>query len=106
LGLDGGVSIGALLAFLFLVQIFVGPVQNATEVLNELQNAVAGWRRVIAIVHTPLDITEPEEPAAPGPRGPATVDFENISFAYPGGEPVLADINLSIPAGARVAIVG
>lgn len=106
LGLDDGISTGALLAFLFLVQIFVGPVQNATEVLNELQNAVAGWRRVIAIVHTPLDISEPAEPARLGPRGPAALDFTDVTFAYPGGRPVLTDINLSIPAGARVAIVG
>src|SRR5699024_1888932 len=76
------------------------------EVLNELQNAVAGWRRVIAIVHTPLDITEPDEPEPLGPRGPAAVTFENINFAYPGGDPVLTDINLTIPAGTRVAIVG
>ncbi len=106
LGLDGGISAGALLAFLFLVQIFVGPVQNATEVLNELQNAVAGWRRVIAIVHTPLDVTEPDDPAPLGPRGPAAVEFTDVEFAYPGGDPVLRDINLTIPAGARVAIVG
>ncbi|MGC0274716.1 ABC transporter ATP-binding protein [Pseudactinotalea sp. Z1739] len=106
LGLDGGISIGVLLAFLFLVQIFVGPVQSATEVLNELQNAVAGWRRVIAIVHTPLDIDEPAEPAPLGPRGPAALNFTDVSFAYPGGDPVLTGINLDIPAGARVAIVG
>lgn len=106
LGLGGGITIGTLLAFMFLVQIFVGPVQSATEVLNELQNAVAGWRRVIAIVHTPLDIAEPEYPSALGPRGPAALDFEGVDFAYPGGPNVLRGINLSIPAGAQVAIVG
>lgn len=106
LGLGGGITIGTLLAFLFLVQIFVGPVQSATEVLNELQNAVAGWRRVIAIVHTPLDIAEPEVPSALGPRGPAALEFDGVDFAYPGGQNVLRGINLAIPAGARVAIVG
>src|SRR5690625_5039792 len=59
LGLAGHVTLGQLLAFLFLVQMFTGPVQNATEMLNELQNAVAGWRRVIAVLETPLGITDP-----------------------------------------------
>ncbi|MBK5248370.1 MAG: ABC transporter ATP-binding protein [Actinomycetales bacterium] len=106
LGIAGEITVGALVAFLFLVQIFTGPVQSATEVLNELQNAVAGWRRVISIVHTPLDVDEPERPQPPGPRGPATLELEGIEFAYPGGDLVLRDINLTVPAGARVAIVG
>ncbi|PFG38187.1 ABC-type multidrug transport system fused ATPase/permease subunit [Georgenia soli] len=59
LGVRGEISVGTLLAFLFLVQMFTGPVQNATEVLNELQNAVAGWRRVIAVLETPVDVTDP-----------------------------------------------
>ncbi|MEE6273272.1 ABC transporter ATP-binding protein [Georgenia sp. MJ206] len=63
LGLDGQLTVGRLLAFLFLVQMFTGPVQNATEMLNELQNAVAGWRRVIAVLETPLDVTDPDVPA-------------------------------------------
>ena len=42
LGVAGEMTVGRLLAFLFLVQLFTGPVQMATEILNELQNAVAG----------------------------------------------------------------
>lgn len=106
LGLAGQITVGGLLAFLFLVQIFTGPVQSATEVLNEMQNAIAGWRRVISVVHTPVDVTDPEHPADLGPRRPAAVEFEDVGFAYPGGPPVLTGITLDIPAGARVAIVG
>jgi ATP-binding cassette subfamily B protein len=62
LGMAGQITAGGLLAFLFLVQIFTGPVQSATEVLNEMQNAVAGWRRVISVVHTPVDVSDPEQP--------------------------------------------
>ena len=65
LGADGGISVGRLLAFLFLVQLFTGPVQMATEILNELQNAVAGWRRVLAV----LDTTGRGRRARPGRRG-------------------------------------
>src|SRR5690625_768648 len=106
LGVDEQITVGELLAFLFLLQIFTGPVQTATEVLNDLQSAVAGWRRVISIIHTPVDITEPEDPADPGPRGPAAIRFDQVRYAYPGGPEVLKGITFDIPAGAKVAIVG
>ena len=106
LGIGGDLSVGQLLGFLFLVQLFTGPVQSATEVLNEMQNAVAGWRRVIGIVHTPLDVADPEHPVSPGPRGPAGLELADIDYAYPGGPPVLREVSLTIPPGARVAIVG
>ncbi|MFH5822738.1 ABC transporter ATP-binding protein [Georgenia sp. AZ-5] len=135
----GELSIGALLAFLFLVQMFTGPVQNATEMLNELQNAVAGWRRVIAVLQTPADVTDPRPSEttgagrsdAPGPAEAtadraragrpradraragrpradraAGVEVRGVRFAYPGGPEVLHGIDLTIPPGTRVALVG
>ena len=45
-------TVGELTAFLFLVTLFIQPVQIATEVLNEAQNAVAGWRRVLDVLDT------------------------------------------------------
>jgi len=106
LGIGGTLTVGQLLGFLFLVQLFTGPVQSATEVLNEMQNALAGWRRVISVVHTPLDVADPAEPVHPGPRGPAGLQLSGVHYAYPGGPPVLQDVSLTIPPGARVAIVG
>lgn len=106
LGVDEQITVGELLAFLFLLQIFTGPVQTATEVLNDLQSAVAGWRRVISIIHTPLDITEPERPVDAGDRGAAAITFEDVRYAYPGGPEVLKGVTFDIPAGAKVAIVG
>ncbi|WP_018155735.1 ABC transporter ATP-binding protein [Demetria terragena] len=102
---DGNLTLGELAAFIFLVNLFVMPVQMATEVLNELQNAVAGWRRVIGILDTPADVTDPPD-GVTLPRGPITVDFDKVSFAYPGGETALADVDLTITPSTRVAIVG
>ncbi len=102
----GELTLGTVLAFLFLVNLFTMPVQQATEILNELQNAVAGWRRVIGIVDTPADVADPAAAGVALPRGPITVDFEAVSFAYPGGPPVLHEVTLSIPPRARVAVVG
>lgn len=99
-------TLGQLLAFLFLVNLFTQPVMQATEVLNELQNAVAGWRRVIGVVDTPADVSDPGDDGEVLPRGPITVDFDGVSFTYPGGETVLHDVNLHIAPRSRVAIVG
>lgn len=106
LGVDGGISVGRLLAFLFLVQLFTGPVQMATEILNELQNAVAGWRRVLGVLETRVEVADPGPDAVRTPRGPATVELRGVEFAYPDGPPVLSDVDLTIPAGTSVAVVG
>lgn len=106
LGVDGRITAGRLLAFLFLVQLFTGPVQMATEILNELQNALAGWRRVLGVIDTRAEITDPADGGVPSPRGPGRVELRGVSFAYPGGPPVLTDVDLVVPARAKVAVVG
>ena len=105
LGVDGQISIGRLVGFLFLVTLFVQPVQIATEVLNEAQNAIAGMRRVLGVLDTPSDVADPVD-GRPLPAGPVDVRFEHVSFAYPGGPDVLHDVDLHIPARTRVAVVG
>jgi ABC-type multidrug transport system fused ATPase/permease subunit len=106
LGVDGTLSIGQLTAFLFLVTLFIQPVQIATEVLNEAQNAVAGWRRVLDVLDLSPDVADPGEQGVDLPEGPIEVRFAEIGFAYPGGPPVLTDITVDIPAKSRVAVVG
>lgn len=105
LGVGGSMTAGEVVAFLFLVQLFTGPVQMATEILNELQNAVAGWRRVIAVVETPVEVTDAPD-AVHLSRGPATVSLRDVRFAYPGGPEVLHGITLDLPARTKVAVVG
>lgn len=97
---------GELIAFLFLVQLFAQPVLMATEILNELQNAIAGWRRVIGVIDTPADVADPGESGVVLPRGPITVDFDSVGYEYQAGKPVLFDVNLTIPPRTKVAVVG
>jgi putative ABC transport system ATP-binding protein len=106
LGVRGDLTLGELVAFLFLVQLFTGPVQMGTEVLNELQNAAAGWRRVLAVLDTPADVADPGERGVELPRGPISVRFDHVRFAYPGGPDVLRDVDLDLPPRARIAVVG
>ncbi|GLW12225.1 multidrug ABC transporter ATP-binding protein [Microtetraspora sp. NBRC 13810] len=106
LGLDGGISQGQLVAFLFLITLFVSPLQVATEVLNDAQNAIAGWRRILGVLETPADVADPGPAGVELPRGPISVRFEGVEFAYPGGKPVLREIDLEIPPRSRIAVVG
>ncbi|SDS56372.1 ABC-type multidrug transport system, ATPase and permease component [Paraoerskovia marina] len=104
LGVAGEVTTGELLAFLFLVQLFTGPVQQATEILNELQNAVSGWRRVLAVLETPIDVRD--EGTVDSPSGPASVELDDVRFSYPGGPEVLHGVTVAFPAARSVAVVG
>ncbi|SDZ08607.1 ABC-type multidrug transport system, ATPase and permease component [Micromonospora pattaloongensis] len=106
LGIDGSLTIGKLTAFLFLVTLFIQPVQIATEVLNEAQNAIAGWRRVLDVLDVAPDVADPAENGRDLPPGPLDVAFVDVCFAYPGGPQVLSDVTVDIPAKTRVAVVG
>jgi ABC-type multidrug transport system fused ATPase/permease subunit len=105
LGADGSLTTGQLTAFLFLVTLFVQPVQIATEVLNEAQNAIAGWRRVLDVLDVVPDVADPPH-GRDLPAGPLDVRFAGVGFAYPGGAEALSDVDLYIPAKTRVAVVG
>ncbi|MEU3216716.1 ABC transporter ATP-binding protein [Streptomyces sp. NPDC006971] len=106
LGVGGRLTAGELVAFLFLVTLFIGPAQMSTEVLNELQNALAGWRRALAVLDTPVDVPDPGPAGTLLDGGPVEVRFEDVGYAYPGGPPVLRDVSVHIAPCARVAVVG
>src|SRR5665648_428610 len=106
LGVDDRITAGRLLAFLFLVQLFTGPVQMATEILNELQNALAGWRRVLGVIDTRAEITDPHGGGTPTTRGAGQVELRGVRFAYPDGPVGRADVSCVAPARARAAVVG
>ncbi len=106
LGAAGDLSVGRLTAFLLLVALFIQPVQSATEVLNEAQNAIAGWRRVLEVANMEPDVADPGAAGVDLPAGPLSVGFHEVGFAYPGGAEVLRDVDLTIEPGRRVAVVG
>ncbi len=106
LGFAGDITSGEVLAFAFLVTLFVSPVQMGTQVLTDAQNAIAGWRRVIGILDTPADLDDPGPTGEQLPHVPLSITFEHVDFAYPDGPPVLQDVDLEIAAGTRVAVVG
>jgi putative ABC transport system ATP-binding protein len=105
LGPESGLSAGGLIAFLFLVNLLVQPVQTLVETLDSAQAAGAGMRQVIGVLDTPVDLADPID-GIDLPDMPLDVTVRDLSYAYPGGEAVLEDVNVSISAGQRVAVVG
>lgn len=109
-GVGGSLSAGRLVAFLFLVSLFVGPVQVATEVLDMAQSAIAGWRRVLDLLDTPTDVRDPalDGDSAPVPAGPIEIRFAHVTFAYPNvpDRAVLHDVDLTVAPRTRLAVVG
>jgi ABC-type multidrug transport system fused ATPase/permease subunit len=102
--LSGEVTLGVLVAFLTYVTRFFQPLRELTQFYNQLQAAMAGAERVFELLDEP--VTLDEKPAAltlSSVRG--DVEFRDVSFSY-GKQPVLQDINLTIPAGRMAALVG
>ncbi len=106
LGVSGGLSAGTVVAFLFLVTLFLTPLATASEVLNEAQNALASFRRVLDILDTEPDVADPGADGQDLPPGSLAVDFDHVHFAYGDGPEVLTDVHFGIEPGLRVAVVG
>jgi ABC-type multidrug transport system fused ATPase/permease subunit len=100
-----GVSSGELVAFLFLVNLLLMPVSELSEVFDQTQTAIAGWRKILTVLDMPVEVEDPE-PGTDLPAGPLGLELRGVSFAYRGGEPVLHHVDVRIPAGTNVAVVG
>lgn len=105
LGVTGDVSAGVLLAFLFLVNLLIEPVQSLVEILDFAQNAASGLRRVVEALDRPVEIPESASPV-PLEAGLLDVHFDQVRFAYPTGADVLSDVDVEVRPGQRVAVVG
>ena len=105
-GVGGTMGAGEITAFLFLVTLFALPAQVAGEMLNEMLNAVAGWRRVLDVLDLKPEVADPAD-GVELPEGPIDVTFSGVWFAYPGtGKMVLKNITLDVAAQTRLAVVG
>ncbi len=115
LAVNGSTTVGTVVAFLFLVQLFVQPVQIMGEAVNEAQNAVAGWRRVIDVLDVAPDVADPGAAGVELAHEPLGAAFEHVTFRYPlrgetgaeaSGPAALRDVSVAIAPRERVAVVG
>lgn len=110
-GPGGGLTAGALVGFVFLTYRFLEPVAEFTEIIDQTQTAVAGLRRIITVLDLPVGPPESESPM-PLPPGPMDIAVRDVTFAYSRRDedgddvPVLRNIDVFVPAGQQVALVG
>jgi len=103
--LHGGLSLEALIQFLFLSELFFGPVPVLGRQYNQALSAMAGAERVFDLLDTqPAWMDEPNAKAISTIIG--RVEFRNVSFEYEPSKPVLKNIEFSVCEGQSVAIVG
>jgi ABC-type multidrug transport system fused ATPase/permease subunit len=104
---NGSLTIGDLVAFVLFLFFLVMPLAQALHAYTQLQTGLGALHRMEEV----LDL--PDEEATDRPRAGATVsasatavEFAGVTFAYPGGEPVLRDVSFRAPYGTRTALVG
>jgi ATP-binding cassette subfamily B protein len=102
----GHITIGEFVAFYGYVQLLAGPVRMLGIALGMAQRAVASGARVFEVLDREPQMTVPEG-AGDLPPGEGHVELRDLSFAYEGSEePILRGIDLDVPAGRTLALVG
>jgi ATP-binding cassette subfamily B protein len=104
--IQGQLPLGTgLIVFAGLLEQFSGQVNTIATIVNSVQQSLVGARRVFEILDAPVEVrSAPDAVRRPKLRG--EVRFEHVSFAYDGAAAVVRDIDLTVPAGACVAILG
>ncbi len=111
MGPASGLTAGALIGFMFLTYRFLEPIAEFTEIIDTTQMAVAGLRRVLSVLDMPVGPPEPDDPI-PLPAGKLQIDIRDVTFAYrsrsddSADDAVLKHLDITIPAGQQVALVG
>ncbi|RNI24957.1 ABC transporter ATP-binding protein [Flexivirga caeni] len=103
--LEGHMTVGVLTAFLLYLRMFFEPMQDITQFFNTFQSASSALEKLAAVLATQPGIADPEQPVQLGTVQGA-VEFDNVQFSYVEGRPVLPGLDLHIPAGQTVALVG
>ena len=108
--LSMSLSLGVLIAFISLVQMFFNPVTDIAEKYTLLQSAMAGGEKVFKLMDTEEQI--PDSPSSgfdvkdSSLPVQGSVEFDNVRFAYKKGEDVLKGLTFSVKPGEMAAIVG
>ena len=105
--IDGDIKVGVLATFLLYLQRFFDPLQDVSQFYNTFQAAASGLEKISGLLEQPPGVPEPASPVRlPALAGTGRrVRFESVAFGYRDNL-VLPGLDLDIPAGQRVALVG
>jgi ATP-binding cassette, subfamily B, bacterial len=104
--LDHQMQVGVLVTFLLYLQRFFDPLIDLSQFYSQFQSAGAALEKIAGVLDEPPAVPEPEQPAAlPASSAGRSVRFDSVRFGYRRST-VLPDLELTIPAGQTVALVG
>ncbi len=103
--IDGVMTLGDFVAFTQYLIILVFPLRLTGWFFAELPRSAAASARVLQLLEQAPEIVDPENPRELPPGGGA-IRFQGVEFAYPDGPSVLAGVDLSVPSGTALAVVG
>jgi ATP-binding cassette subfamily B protein len=127
--MENALTLGSLVAFLQYAQRFFRPISDMSEKFNVLQGAMASSERIFALLDTPINVEsgfsritdsggsirlkpdstirlKPDSTIRLKPDSTGAIGFENVTFSYVPGEPVLKNVSFRVEPGQRVALVG
>ena len=100
-----GLSVADIVAFLLYLGLFYAPVTGLANLLESMQQSMAGAERVLAVLDAPSEIQDmPGAETLENVNGEIT--FDHVSFAYADGNPVLNDVSFTCRPGEMLALVG
>jgi ATP-binding cassette subfamily B protein len=105
LTLDGELQAGAYGVLVFLTQRLLWPLTRVAETVDLYERAMASTRRILDLIETPFSIRSGEQPL-PVESVRGDLAFKRVSFSYKTGPPVLRTLDLEVPAGQSIALVG
>ncbi len=105
LALRGEITIGVIVSFLTYVQRFFEPIRSISQTWTLAQSALAGAERIYNLLDEPVEL-EDKSNAQAMPIIQGHVQFDDVTFGYKEGQPVLFDIDLDALPGQTVALVG
>jgi ATP-binding cassette subfamily B protein len=105
LGASGRMTPGELLTFVQYLALLVAPVAAGAELLAQWPQGVAAAERIAEVLAAEPDVAEPHH-AKRLPSGGGRIEFDDVTFGYRAGRPVIHGLSLSIEAGESVAFVG
>ncbi|MCF8318701.1 MAG: ABC transporter ATP-binding protein/permease [Sphingobacteriaceae bacterium] len=101
---DKGLEAPAFIAYIALFSQVMRPAKAITDSFSQIHQGIAAGERVLALIDTSSEVNDAPN-AVSAPVFTSSIECKNISFSY-GNRTILKDINLSIPAGKMVALVG
>lgn len=101
----GSLSISDLVIYILYINIFLNPIDKLVNFTEQFQRGLSGFDRFSEVMNTEPDIKDKKDAVELiNPKG--NIDFKGVSFSYNDKHTVLNNININIPAGRKVALVG